>query len=97
MRVYGLGPQRAKRLRLTGDRIKGKEAERLALILEAVPSTTLDTEVEVVAAGLAWASTNQLAIQRLAINQTVKSLGLGSTQTLATLRDQTPFALRMSF
>src|ERR1700687_1814327 len=38
MWVYRLGPERAKRMLLTGDKIDGREAERIGLVLKAVPA-----------------------------------------------------------
>ncbi len=52
MWVYRLGPERAKRMLLTGDKIDGREAERLGLVLKAVPDDELDAEVERLAS--AW-------------------------------------------
>ncbi len=37
MWVYRLGPERAKRMLFTGDKISGVEAEKLGLVLKAVP------------------------------------------------------------
>ena len=37
MWVYRLGPERAKRMLFTGDKITGSEAEKLGLVLKAVP------------------------------------------------------------
>ena len=53
MWVYRLGPERAKRMLLTGDKINGREAERLGLVLKAVPAAELDAEVERLAERLA--------------------------------------------
>ena len=44
MWVYRLGPEKAKRMLLTGDKIDGLEAERLGLVLKAVPAGRLDAE-----------------------------------------------------
>lgn len=87
MWVYRLGPERAKRMLLTGDRIDGREAERLGLVLKAVPAGDLDAEVERLAARMATVPVNQLAMQKLMINQALDNMGLASTQTLATLFD----------
>ena len=37
MWVYRLGPEKAKRMLLTGDTVDGREAERMGLVLKAVP------------------------------------------------------------
>ena len=87
MWVYRLGPERAKRMLLTGDKIDGREAERMGLVLKAVPTEALDGEVERLAERLAGVPVNQLAMQKLMINQALDNMGLASTQTLATLFD----------
>ena len=38
MWVYRLGPEKAKRMLLTGDTVDGREAERMGLVLKAVPA-----------------------------------------------------------
>jgi enoyl-CoA hydratase len=87
MWVYRLGAERAKRMLLTGDKIDGREAERLGLVLKAVPDDRLDDEVEALASRMASVPVNQLAMQKLMINQALENMGLASTQTLATLFD----------
>ena len=85
MWVYRLGPERAKRMLLTGDKIDGPEAERLGLILKAVPAADLDAEVEALARRMASVPVNQLAMQKMMINQALDNMGLASTQTIATI------------
>ena len=87
MWVYRLGPERAKRMLLTGDTIDGREAERIGLVLKAVPAQALDAEVEALAARLATVPRNQLMMQKLMINQALENMGLQSTQMIATLFD----------
>jgi len=87
MWVYRLGPERAKRMLLTGDIVDGREAERIGLVLKAVPAQALDGEVEALAARLASVPRNQLMMQKLMINQALDNMGLHSTQMVATLFD----------
>lgn len=87
MWVYRLGAERAKRMLLTGDTIDGAKAAEWGLILEAVPAAELDTEVEKLADRMAGVPTNQLAMQKLMINQAYDNMGLQGTQVLATLFD----------
>src|SRR5712691_1263639 len=87
MWVYRLGPERAKRMLFTGDKIDGREAERIGLVLKAVPAGTLDEEVETLAGRLASVPINQLMMQKLMINQALENMGLRSTQMIATLFD----------
>ena len=87
MWVYRLGPERAKRMLFTGDKIDGREAERLGLIYKAVPSSELDGEVEALAGRMATVPVNQLMMQKLVVNQAVEAMGLFNTQRLATVFD----------
>lgn len=87
MWVYRLGPERAKRMLLTGDIVDGREAARLGLVLDSVAPEHLDAEVERLAARIASVPLNQLAMQKLMVNQALENMGLRSTQMLATLFD----------
>ena len=87
MWVYRLGPERAKRMLFTGDKITGREAADMGLVLEAVPDDRLDDRVETLAARMASVPVNQLAMQKLVINQAIEQTGLMQTQRLATIFD----------
>lgn len=87
MWLYRLGPEKAKRMLFTGDKINGREAERLGLVLKAVPSDQLDGEVESLAHRMASVPQNQLMMQKLMINQALYNMGLQTTQMLATVFD----------
>ncbi|MEP1537774.1 MAG: crotonase/enoyl-CoA hydratase family protein [Paracoccaceae bacterium] len=87
MWVYRLGPERAKRMLFTGDKITGREAEDMGLILKSVPSERLDKAVEDMADRMSSVPINQLAMQKLVINQAVEATGLMNTQRLATIFD----------
>ena len=87
MWVYRLGPERAKRMLFTGDKITGREAAEIGLILKAVPQEELDDEVERFAERMTSVPINQLAMQKLMINQSVEASGLLNTQRFATLFD----------
>jgi enoyl-CoA hydratase len=87
MWVYRLGAERAKRMLLTGDAVDGREAERMGLVLKAVPAEALDAEVERLAARIATVPVNQLMMQKLMINQALENMGLRTTQMFATLFD----------
>ncbi len=84
MWVYRLGPERAKRMLFTGDKISGSEAEKLGLVLKAVPPVELDAEVEALAQRMATVPVNQLMMQKLVINQASEAMGLKTTQLIAT-------------
>lgn len=87
MWVYRLGPEKAKRMLFTGDRIDGREAERIGLVLKAVPAAGLDSEVERLAERMATVPVNQLMMQKLVVNQAVEAMGLKQTQMFATVFD----------
>ena len=87
MWVYRLGAERAKRVLFTGDQIDGQEAAAMGLVLKSVPEADLDAEVETMADRLATVPVNQLAMQKMVINQAVEATGLSGTQQLATLLD----------
>jgi enoyl-CoA hydratase len=87
MWVYRLGAEKAKRMLFTGDKIDGREAERLGLVLKAVPAGKLDEEVESLAHRMASVPQNQLMMQKLMINQALTNMGLHTTQMIATVFD----------
>jgi enoyl-CoA hydratase len=87
MWIYRLGPEKAKRMLLTGDLITGKEAANIGLILEAVPESELNARVVALATRIAAVPKNQLMMVKLMINQAVESMGLVQTQMFATLFD----------
>ena len=87
MWVYRLGPERAKRMLFTGDTIDGREAERLGLVLEAVPAAELDARVEALAERMTSVPVNQLMMQKLMVNQALENMGLRTTQMFATIFD----------
>ena len=87
MWVYRLGPQRAKRMLFTGDKVDGREAMRIGLVHAAVPAARLDAEVEALAERISTVPINQLMMQKLVINQAVEAMGLHQTQMFATVFD----------
>jgi len=87
MWVYRLGAERAKRMLFTGDKIDGREAEKLGLVLKAVPEAQLDKEVEALAHRIASVPQNQLMMQKLMVNQALTNMGLHTTQMIATVFD----------
>ncbi len=87
MWVYRLGAEKAKRMLFTGDKIDGREAERLGLVLKAVPAGELDEGVESLARRMASVPQNQLMMQKLMVNQALSNMGLHTTQMIATVFD----------
>jgi enoyl-CoA hydratase len=87
MWVYRVGLERAKRMLLTGDLITGREAAAMGLVLEAVPADELDDRVEHWTRRIGSVPRNQLAMQKMVVNQAFENMGLASTQRLATIFD----------
>ena len=87
MWVYRIGAEKAKRILLTGDKIDGREAAAMGLVLKAVPDEGLDAEVEALAERMATVPINQLAMQKMVINQAIEAGGMMETQRLATVFD----------
>ena len=86
MWVHRIGPEQAKRMMFTGDKISGVEAARIGLVLKSVPDDDLDDEVEALANRMASVPINQLAMQKLVINSAVEAQ-INQTQRLATVFD----------
>ena len=87
MWTYRLGPEKAKRMLFTGDKVTGVEAADMGLVLKAVPADELDAEVERLAERMATVPINQLMMQKMVINQAIEAMGLANTQRLATVFD----------
>ena len=87
MWVYRIGPERAKRMLLTGDLVSGVEAERMGLVCHSVPDNELDKHTAALADRISSVPKNQLMMQKMVVNQAVENMGLASTQTLATVFD----------
>lgn len=87
MWVYRLGASWAKYLMLTGDAIDARTAERIGLVLKAVPAGQLESEVQALANRMAQIPLSQLATMKLIINQVYDNMGLASTQLLACMAD----------
>jgi len=85
--VYKVGVTRAKELLLTGDVISGKRAQEIGLINKACPPDELDAETDKLVKRLLGVPRNQLAMQKLVINNAIEQQGLLSTQRLAVVFD----------
>jgi len=87
MWVYRMGPERAKRMLLTGDTIDGRTAAEWGLVHQAVPVGELDATVDALAERMAGVPISQLVMQKLMVNQAVENMGLATTQMVATVFD----------
>jgi len=87
MWTYLAGPQWAKRMLLTGDTISGAEAERIGLVMSAVPADTLDAEVRSLAERMALIDVDLLAANKRIVNMAMELMGARTMQRMATERD----------
>ena len=87
MWVHRIGPEKAKKMLFTGDKINGKEAEKIGLILESVSPEKLDERVEELANKIKTVPINQLAMQKMVINQYMETSGITQMQRLSTIFD----------
>ena len=85
--AHRIGPERAKRLLLTGDTISGTEAVEWGMASEAAPADRLDERFEALLERVARLPVNQLVMHKLAVNQAVYSHGLYAAQTMGTFFD----------
>jgi enoyl-CoA hydratase len=81
---YHVGPQWAKRLLLTGDRLRGKDAARLGLVMESVPEAELDEEVDKLAKRIALLDPEISATQKRVVNIAMELAGALTLQKLST-------------
>lgn len=86
MWVHRIGPEKAKRMMFTGDRISGREAADMGLVLKAVPDHLLDAEIEAMASRIASVPVNQLAMHKMVVNSAIEAQ-INQTQRLATVFD----------
>ena len=82
MWLYHLGPQWAKRLTLTGDSLRGRDAARLGLVLKAVPASKLDAEVNELARRLVAIDAHLLSANKRIINQGLELMGARTLQRM---------------
>ncbi len=85
--TYRLGPERAKRMLLTGDLIDGVKAERWGLVGEVVPGNQLDDAVNALADRMSSTPLGMLTMQKMVVNESIERQGLLASQTLSTLFD----------
>ena len=85
MWVHRLGPEKAKRMMFTGDRISGVEAAEMGLVLKSVPDEELDDAVEALAMRVATVPVSQLAMQKMVINAAIEEKNKPDTTTCHTV------------
>ena len=87
MWVYRLGLEHAKQYLLTGRAIDAREARRIGLVSHVVESADIADVVEAEARRFAHIPANQLALNKLLINQAFENMGLRTSQMLGTFFD----------
>ena len=87
MWVYRLGLEHAKQFLLTGRAIDAATALRIGLVSEVLPPGELSAHVEAEARRFRHIPANQLALNKLLINQAFENMGLRTTQLFGTLFD----------
>ena len=85
--VYRLGLEHAKQFLLTGEAIDAETALRIGLVSRVYPAEELGARAEAYAQRFQHIPANQLALNKLLINQAFENMGLRTTQLLGTLFD----------
>lgn len=85
--VYRLKLEHAKQFLLTGRAIDAETAYRIGLVSHVVPPGELEAFIEAEAKLYRNIPANQLALNKLLINQAYENMGLQTTQLLGTLFD----------
>jgi enoyl-CoA hydratase len=87
MWIYRLGLEHAKQFLLTGRAIDADTAYRIGLISQVCPPSELSQIVEQEARRLSEIPSNQMALNKMLINQAYENMGLRTSQMLGTFFD----------
>jgi enoyl-CoA hydratase len=87
MWLHNVGPQWAKRLLLTGDSVTGRDAQRIGLVLKAVPAERLLAEARALAGRLALIDADVLAANKRIVNMGLELMGMRTLQRFAAETD----------
>lgn len=85
--IYRLGLEHAKQYLLTGEAIDAETALRIGLVSRVYPADELSARVEEYAERFRHIPANQLALNKLLINQAFENMGLRTTQLLGIFFD----------
>ncbi len=85
--IYRLGLEHAKQFLLTGEAVDAATAHRIGLVAYVCQPDELADEVEKFAQRFKHIPANQLALNKLLINQAFENMGLRTTQMLGTFFD----------
>lgn len=87
MWVYRLGLEHAKHFLLTGRAIDAATAYRIGLVSDVCPPEELSAHVEAEARRFRHIPANQLAMNKILVNQAFENMGLRTSQLLGTFFD----------
>jgi len=87
MWVYRLGLEHAKQFLLSGDAIEAATAHRIGLVSQVCPAGEIEQRIEAHARRFEHIPANQLALNKLLINQAFENMGLRTSQLLGTFFD----------
>jgi len=82
MWVFHCGPQWTKRILMTGDNLRGHEAARIGLVLDAVPADQLDEAVDELARRVGMVDSDLLSAHKRAVNVTLELMGARTVQRM---------------
>ena len=83
MWTYLVGPQWAKFFLLTGDNIDGATAERIGLVMKALPADELEHEVDRLARRIALIPVDFLGPNKTLVNNVLDNMGFSASQQAA--------------
>ena len=87
MWTYHVGPQWAKRMLFTGDRITGADAVKIGLVLESWPADQLDAGVSEMAKRVGAVDAELLSAHKRIVNLALEQMGSVTIQRLASEMD----------
>lgn len=82
MWLYHCGPQWAKRLLLTGDSIRGRDAAKIGLALKSVPAARLEAEVMRLAGRMGLVDPHLLSANKRLVNLGMELMGARTLQRI---------------
>ena len=83
MWTYHVGPQWAKRMLFTGDKISGADAVKIGLAVESFPADELDAGVTALADRVGAVDSELLSAHKRVVNMALEQMGAGTMQRIA--------------